>query len=224
MEYCDGKLSAVGADLHSLTDLDEKYQGKVEELDVSENELQNIDGLNNYATLKTLILDNNNVTNFDHLPHMSKLETLWMNKNGIEDLDALLEQLQGRTPCLQYLSLLGNPVCKNELTGCSKDECSRYRVYVAHHIPSLMFLDASPLTAEEKQQARTRGNFLKVAKAQEAAEAVTLKGETEFYKDQPTREGNHSTFLGYQKHGYSGIDLPPQIFKQKSQHKKTPHR
>eukprot|EP01061_Rhynchopus_euleeides_P042256 TRINITY_DN73770_c0_g1_i1.p1 TRINITY_DN73770_c0_g1~~TRINITY_DN73770_c0_g1_i1.p1 ORF type:complete len:229 (+),score=77.41 TRINITY_DN73770_c0_g1_i1:35-688(+) len=203
MEYDDGKLSGVCIDLEAIRDIPPEKR-PVTELDVSENLLSDVAGLQRFASVKTLILDNNDIQNFEDFPLMSNLETLWINKNNIKDLDALLGHLQGNTPSLQYLSLLGNPVCKNELAGCNRDEISRYRIYVSHHLPSLMFLDASPLSPDEKQQGRTRGNFLKLAKAQEKVEAVAMKEEQEFYKETPNREGNHSTFLGYQKHGYSG--------------------
>eukprot|EP00754_Rhynchopus_humris_P044064 Rhum_TRINITY_DN3762_c0_g1::Rhum_TRINITY_DN3762_c0_g1_i1::g.11963::m.11963 len=209
LTFIKGKLSIVDEGLASLTNIPAQPSsaGPVVALDASENELTTVEGLSRYPDLRTLILDSNEIDSLKGFPLLRDLETLWLNKNGLDDLDDALACLEGKLPSLQYLSLLGNPLCQSELSGASREDVARYRIYVAHHLPSLMFLDSSPITAEEKQTARTRGNYLKVAKpvaAEAAVVAADLPVKKEYYKESATREGNHSTFLGYQKHGYSG--------------------
>ena len=47
----------------------------------------------------------------------------------LTDIEALLEHLAEETPALEYLSLLGNEACPNELVSLDKDEddYQRYR-------------------------------------------------------------------------------------------------
>eukprot|EP01060_Flectonema_neradi_P037880 TRINITY_DN7777_c0_g1_i1.p1 TRINITY_DN7777_c0_g1~~TRINITY_DN7777_c0_g1_i1.p1 ORF type:complete len:242 (+),score=53.73 TRINITY_DN7777_c0_g1_i1:48-728(+) len=197
----DGKLGAVCCGMTSLTEIP-KQKEEITNLDVSDNELKDLSGLENFPDLTTLILDNNEIAAFTGMPLIKKLETLWVNKNSINDLNGLLDILSVKAPVLQYLSLLGNSVCKNDLVGSSKEESQRYRLYVIHKIPSLRFLDSLPVTDEERQSAKQRGAFLKVEKAVSGDDVS--KSENTFYKDAPSREGQHATFLGFQKHYYSG--------------------
>lgn len=52
-----------------------------------------------------------------------------LNLWHITDLEHLLDQLAKATPALEYLSLLGNVACPNELVSLEKDEedYKRYR-------------------------------------------------------------------------------------------------
>ena len=200
----DGKLGAVCCGLTSFSEIP-KQNEDITSLDVSDNELRSLSGVEEFPELTTLILDNNEIATFTGMPLLKKLETLWANKNDISDLNALLDILAVKSPGLQYLSLLGNSVCKNDLVGSSKEESNRYRLYVIHKVPSLRFLDSLPVTDEERLSAKQRGAFLKVEKA--VANDDVAKSENTFYKDAPSREGQHATFLGFQKHYYSGMLL-----------------
>ncbi|EPY84618.1 hypothetical protein CB1_000463041 [Camelus ferus] len=70
------------------------------------------------------------------------------------------------TPALEYLSLLGNVACPNELVSLEKDEedYKRYRYFVLHKLPNLKFLDAQKVTKQEREEALVRGAFMKVVK------------------------------------------------------------
>lgn len=52
----------------------------------------------------------------------------------LSDIEALLEHLQEVTPALEYLSLLGNEACPNQLISLDKDEddYQRYRSEAKH--------------------------------------------------------------------------------------------
>uniref|UniRef100_F6UPI4 Leucine rich melanocyte differentiation associated n=1 Tax=Monodelphis domestica TaxID=13616 RepID=F6UPI4_MONDO len=84
----------------------------------------------------------------------------------ITDLEGLLDHLAEVTPALEYLSLLGNVACPNELVSLEKDEddYKRYRCFVLHKLPNLKFLDAKKVTKGEREEALVRGEFMKVVK------------------------------------------------------------
>eukprot|EP00755_Sulcionema_specki_P013909 Sspe_Gene.55283::Locus_30412_Transcript_1_1_Confidence_1.000_Length_971::g.55283::m.55283 len=206
----DGEcVSCVACGLLSLEDLASHVPNSaaVTKLDVSQNSLSNIAGLEAFPKLTALILDNNTIESIENFPKLPNLLILWLNKNKITDLEHLLGVLRTRTPRLKYLSLLGNPVCKSELGGNTKDEAERYRIYTVYRLPSLELLDSAPVTATERKVAKERGSFLKVVKPRAEAQHkadTAAPAENKYYKDTPAREGQHATFLGYQKHQYTG--------------------
>uniref|UniRef100_A0A7N5KAE2 Leucine rich melanocyte differentiation associated n=1 Tax=Ailuropoda melanoleuca TaxID=9646 RepID=A0A7N5KAE2_AILME len=116
---------------------------------------RSLEGLSAFGSLEELILDNNLLGNDLVLPGLPRLHTLTLNKNQITDLECLLDHLAEVTPALEYLSLLGNVACPNELVSLEKDEedYKRYRCFVLHKLPNLKFL------CPESNQTRTRGSF-----------------------------------------------------------------
>jgi len=94
------------------------------------------------GTLEELILDNNQLVRLDLRTQFPKLNTLSLNKNRVShslcsfcslfrilfqmpifcpslqvsNLTFLLNQLTSKVPNLRYLSLLGNPVCPDQLS------------------------------------------------------------------------------------------------------------
>ncbi|XP_076980935.1 leucine-rich melanocyte differentiation-associated protein isoform X9 [Tamandua tetradactyla] len=135
-------------------------------LDLSFNLLRSLEGLRAFGGLEELVLDNNLLGDGLALPPLPRLHTLTLNKNQITDVERLLDHLAEVTPALEYLSLLGNVACPNELVGLEKDEedYRRYRCFVLHKLPKLKFLDAQKVTREEREEALVRGAFMKVVK------------------------------------------------------------
>uniref|UniRef100_A0ABI7XVZ4 Leucine rich melanocyte differentiation associated n=1 Tax=Felis catus TaxID=9685 RepID=A0ABI7XVZ4_FELCA len=127
---------------------------------------KSLEGLSAFGSLEELILDNNLLGNDLVLPGLPRLHTLTLNKNQITDLESLLDHLAEVTPALEYLSLLGNVACPNELITLEKDEedYKRYRCFVLHKLPNLKFLDARKVTRKEREEALVRGSFMKVVK------------------------------------------------------------
>ncbi|CAB1439808.1 unnamed protein product [Pleuronectes platessa] len=84
---------------------------------------------------------------------------------------ALLEHLADVTPSLEYLSLLGNEACPNQLVSPDKDEddYQRYRYFVLYKLPQLKFLDTRKVTQKEVMEAQARGSFMKVVKPKSEA-------------------------------------------------------
>ncbi|CAN8216504.1 unnamed protein product, partial [Coccothraustes coccothraustes] len=88
----------------------------------------------------------------------------------LHKLESLLDHLAEVVPSLQYLSLLGNTACPNELVCKEKDEddYQRYRYFVLHKLTNLKFLDTRKVTRREREEALIRGAFMKVVKPKDA--------------------------------------------------------
>ncbi|NXG42898.1 LRMDA protein, partial [Psilopogon haemacephalus] len=131
---------------------------------------RSLEGLKTFSYLEELILDNNLLGNDLLLPRLPHLHTLMLNKNQISfqrnTCKILLDHLAEAVPSLQYLSLLGNMACPNELVCKEKDEddYQRYRYFVLHKLSNLKFLDARKVTRREREEALVRGAFMKVVK------------------------------------------------------------
>ncbi|NXT35021.1 LRMDA protein, partial [Pelecanoides urinatrix] len=131
---------------------------------------RSLEGLKTFSYLEELILDNNLLGNDLQLPRLPHLHTLMLNKNQISfqrnTCKILLDHLAEVVPSLQYLSLLGNMACPNELVCKEKDEddYQRYRYFVLHKLTNLKFLDTRKVTRREREEALVRGAFMKVVK------------------------------------------------------------
>nr|XP_019601545.1 PREDICTED: leucine-rich repeat-containing protein C10orf11 homolog isoform X1 [Rhinolophus sinicus] len=151
-------------------------------LDLSFNLLRSLEGLSAFGGLEELILDNNLLGNDLVLPGLPRLHTLSLNKNQITDLECLLDHLAEVTPALEYLSLLGNVACPNELVSLEKDEedYKRYRCFVLHKLPNLKFLDARTVTRQEREEALVRGAFMKVVKPKVSSDSAAASPECHY--------------------------------------------
>ncbi|XP_050998857.1 leucine-rich melanocyte differentiation-associated protein [Acomys russatus] len=153
-------------------------------LDLSFNLLRSLEGLSAFKSLEELILDNNLLGDDLVLPGLPHLHTLTLNKNQITDLEYLLDHLAKVAPALEYLSLLGNVACPNELVSSEKDEgdYKRYRCFVLHKLPNLKFLDAQKVTRQEREEALLRGAFMKVVKPKTSGgdAAVSPEGHPQY--------------------------------------------
>ena len=107
-----------------------------------------------FVGLKSLVLDHNELISKQELPYLPHLETLWINANAIDSLDVFLDAIQHNCPKLNYLSMLKNPCCPNYFVGKDNATYQKYRYSVLARIPGLKFLDASPITAEERAEAQ----------------------------------------------------------------------
>lgn len=161
------QVSCIGHDWEDIPDfLETKYGEMARRLDLSFNQLRSLTGLKAFSQLEELIVDNNLLGNDLRLPRLPRLHTLTLNKNQLTDIEALLEHLVEVTPALEYLSLLGNEACPNQLVSMDKDEddYQRYRYFVLHKLTNLKFLDTRRVTQWERSEAQARGAFMKVVK------------------------------------------------------------
>jgi hypothetical protein len=212
----DNKLSAVSQGIRSLLELPESITSQspsIKGADFSFNDITDLKGLDKFRNLETLILDNNKVSSLEFLPDLPRLNTLWLNKNELMDIEAVLSAVSKQCPRLTYLSLLGNPCCANELNGNAFAEYTRLRLYICYRIPTLKFLDAMPVTEEERAESKKQGPHSKVIRiaaavvdtpANEGEAAIQSQNSATFFKEDPQREGRHATYFSYQKQQYSG--------------------
>ncbi|XP_054654034.1 leucine-rich melanocyte differentiation-associated protein isoform X1 [Dunckerocampus dactyliophorus] len=116
-------ISYIGHDCKDIPDfLGDTYGQFARRLDLSFNQLRSLAGLTMFTELEELVVDNNLLGNDLRLPGLPNLHTLTLNKNKLTDIEALLEHLADVTPSLEYLSLLGNEACPNQLVSLDKDE------------------------------------------------------------------------------------------------------
>ncbi|XP_059056670.1 leucine-rich melanocyte differentiation-associated protein-like [Achroia grisella] len=163
--YENNHLSYCGQDCNKIpTALQKMYGSKVKYLDLSYNSIETLKGLEQFNRLEELILDNNKLGDNITFPHLPYLRTLSLNNNQITDLDMLINKVNEHFPSLNYLSLLSNKACPNQLSDLDKDDSDyqRYRYFVIHKLPQLRFLDSRRVSSSEWREAATRGEFMRV--------------------------------------------------------------
>lgn len=109
----------------------------------------------------------------------------------ITDINKAVEKIGKNCKNLNYLSLLGNPGCPDQLTKeknlkYDDDDYERYFLYSIYVLPkTLKFLDSRTITDKEKLLAQSKGRFFKTVKFQEFLDDNHVKkgffDETEFY-------------------------------------------
>ncbi|KAJ9450261.1 putative U2 small nuclear ribonucleoprotein Aprime [Diplonema papillatum] len=195
------ELCKVADGLTALTSI--AASSSVTILDVSHNEIESLEGLAQFPSLEILTLDNNPITTLAGMPVMKNLKTLWLNNCLLDDTDATLQTLIDAAPRLRFLSLLGNPMSKSELSGASADEASRYRLYTLYKIPSLSFLDATPVTPTERENAVSKGRYLKIARPAVVVDSEVSAPEANKHLEAAQTRKQAPTF-GKQRRFYTG--------------------
>jgi Leucine-rich repeat (LRR) protein len=141
-----------------LTELPEDVKGdeRVVELDVSHNAFA--DGAEitlALPRLETLVLDANELHSHSAFTHLVALRTLSVNANHIESLPTFVDTVAAAFPRLAHLSMLRNAACPNFfVAGGSPRAYADYRLFVVSRVPSLVSLDGSPVTPEERAEAK----------------------------------------------------------------------
>ncbi len=93
-----------------------EYCTRVKILDVSNNDLTNIDRLWDLEELEELYLSNNQIGYIDALSKLTRLRVLDLSGNLIDDLSPILHLHQ-----LEYINLIGNPVSDVQLKALQKE-------------------------------------------------------------------------------------------------------
>jgi Leucine-rich repeat (LRR) protein len=118
----------------------ENKASNIVEVDLSFNQLDNIEALDVFPNLKILLLDHNNLTSLQSFPSLPRLETLSLSYNGIRGQDNLLLSLSQKFPTLKNLNLMKNPV--NPMFD-SEEKYAEFRATVKIWIPTLQTLDGT---------------------------------------------------------------------------------
>ncbi|XP_055382396.1 leucine-rich melanocyte differentiation-associated protein-like [Condylostylus longicornis] len=137
------------------------YLGKnIKFLDLTYNNLQNLQFLSNFPLLHTLVLDRNPRLNFKSLPYLPRLQILWLNNCNIINTNDWVLQLKIKCPNIKQLSMMCNPVGLTCLNGISQDQERIYRKEIAELLPTLMYFDGAPVTSTHENS--EMGKILKV--------------------------------------------------------------
>ena len=193
---------------------------------MSKNRFRALDFLKNFPNLEELILDENdlddNHTDFPKLPH---LHTLMLNKNRLHDIYKLVDQLRQAYPQLTYLSLLGNEACPYRIIPTNstsptttdfspfaqqraEEDYQRYRHLLIFRIPTLRFLDAREITADERRVATQLGDILYTiaeTKQLQSSNEEKKPEKKEMYTPLPTTSNSHTRIsMGKLRHAYHG--------------------
>ena len=112
----------------------ENKASSIVEVDLSFNQIDNVEALDVFPSLKLLILDHNNLTSLASFPTLPKLETLSLSYNGIRGLDTFLVHLSQKFPALKHLNVMKNPF--NPMFE-SEEKYSEFRATLKIWVPSL---------------------------------------------------------------------------------------
>nr|XP_046257190.1 leucine-rich melanocyte differentiation-associated protein isoform X5 [Scatophagus argus] len=150
------QISFIGHDCTDLPDfLGVTYGQFARRLDLSFNQLRSLAGLKMFTELEELVVDNNLLGNDLRLPRLPNLHTLTLNKNQLTDIEGLLEHLADVTPSLEYLSLLGNEACPNQLVSPDKDEDDYQRYRLLTRLDLRVTRCPTPLYPKDPERPRT---------------------------------------------------------------------
>ncbi len=103
--FKDNKLYLSGQNIQNVTDIEglkDKYV-KIKELDLSDNQIKEIKGLENFLNLEFLKLNNNQITQINGLEQLKNIEKLTLRNNRISEIKGL-----DNLSKLKYLDLSGN--------------------------------------------------------------------------------------------------------------------
>ncbi|XP_030749412.1 leucine-rich melanocyte differentiation-associated protein-like isoform X2 [Sitophilus oryzae] len=132
----------------------QEFGADIKILDLSYNNFRNVDFLEYFEELTSLILDRNPINVLEtNIPFMPKLELLYLNFCKIDEI-FWVESLRYNCPNLKYLSLMGNLVAPSPLNGGSIYDYLRYRLYVISILPKLIHLDDKYITDEERNESK----------------------------------------------------------------------
>ncbi|XP_050293545.1 leucine-rich repeat and guanylate kinase domain-containing protein-like isoform X2 [Anthonomus grandis grandis] len=150
-----GRLSLAHEKLtHMPKIVCDEFGPHIKILDITNNRFKNLDFLEHFPKLTTLIADRNPINSTDtNIPWLPKLELLYLNHCKIDEL-YWVETLRYNCPNLKYLSLMGNPVVPSFMTRANMYQYLQYRFYVISVIPNLIHLDDKKITEDERIQAK----------------------------------------------------------------------
>eukprot|EP01132_Coremiostelium_polycephalum_P008465 gene8465-10397_t len=131
-----------------------KFRHSVKHLDLSNNALTNVDFLNGFYRLESLILNNNKLNEHTVFPTLPELQNLDLSSNQIcfPKAGTFTERLFQSTPSLQVLNLADNIdyPCPYK----APHHHYNYRIYIISRFPQLTKLDNQVVSTEERRHAQ----------------------------------------------------------------------
>ncbi|XP_077288939.1 leucine-rich melanocyte differentiation-associated protein-like isoform X2 [Arctopsyche grandis] len=131
----------------------DQFADSVQILDISHNNISNLDFLVHFKCLNTLIADSNQINETTTLPQMPNLRLLWFNHCKVTKLYPWIKSLHESCPNLTHLSLMGNYAAPSYFNGGTFYEYLQYRLYVISLFDSLVHLDDRAVTKDQKREA-----------------------------------------------------------------------
>ncbi|XP_034566875.1 dynein regulatory complex subunit 3 isoform X2 [Notolabrus celidotus] len=110
-------------------------------LNLSFNSIEKIEGLESLRKLELLSLSNNRISVIENMDTLEKLDQFCIGNNAIGQLDDVLYLRKFKN--LFSLNLSGNPASKEE----------HYKLFIAAYLPKVMYLDSKLLDKETKKKA-----------------------------------------------------------------------
>uniref|UniRef100_A0A8C8S9R5 Dynein regulatory complex subunit 3 n=1 Tax=Pelusios castaneus TaxID=367368 RepID=A0A8C8S9R5_9SAUR len=98
-------------------------------LDLSFNNIEIIEGLEALVKLQDLSLYNNRISKIENLDTLQELQVFSIGNNNLTTLENVVYLRKFKK--LRTLNLTGNPLCENE----------QYSMFIAAHLPDLVYLD-----------------------------------------------------------------------------------
>lgn len=131
-----------------------KFRQTTRSLDLTGNNLTNVDFLRNFAELREVVLDHNAISHWASFPHLPKLTSLSINHNHILQIDTFVAHLveAGFGKKLKYLSTLGNTA--NPSFDRLEHRYYNFRIYIISKLPNLKMLDSRDVTEAERRHSQ----------------------------------------------------------------------
>ncbi|CAM5142799.1 unnamed protein product [Eretmochelys imbricata] len=133
-------------------------------LDLSFNNIEVIEGLEALIKLQDLSLYNNRISKIENLDTLQELQVFSIGNNNLTALENVVYLRKFKN--LRTLNLTGNPVCENE----------QYSMFIAAHLPDLVYLDFRLLDDNTRELAEIKYQYaideLKQGEAQALANLV----------------------------------------------------
>nr|XP_022901591.1 leucine-rich melanocyte differentiation-associated protein-like isoform X2 [Onthophagus taurus] len=149
------RLSLAYERLHSMPKiLQRQLAPGIQILDISNNEFEKLDFLEDFNELTTLICDHNLISSDTEIPFLPKLELLWLNHCKIQNLYPWANKLQQSCPNLKFLSLMGNPAAPSYFNGGNFYDYLQYRYFIISLFPNLIHLDDRVVTDDQREEAQ----------------------------------------------------------------------
>ena len=161
-EIKNGKISFAYEGLETFPgSLVEILRHDITHLDLSANNIRNLEFLRGFKSLKSLIIDENTRVDMDSLPQLDSLELFYANKCRIEFPRSFISRVSVVFKSLKYLSMMYNPVMKRpKLAHIWKGKDRRMRMFAVFMNPNLIHFNDKHVDETERQHAERYHKYL----------------------------------------------------------------
>uniref|UniRef100_A0A8C8S877 Dynein regulatory complex subunit 3 n=1 Tax=Pelusios castaneus TaxID=367368 RepID=A0A8C8S877_9SAUR len=117
-------------------------------LDLSFNNIEIIEGLEALVKLQDLSLYNNRISKIENLDTLQELQVFSIGNNNLTTLENVVYLRKFKK--LRTLNLTGNPLCENE----------QYSMFIAAHLPDLVYLDFKLVDENTRELAEIKYQYV----------------------------------------------------------------